>query len=119
APGILAWCVRGCLEWQKEGLDTPAEVIEATKKYRLEQDLIRRFLDECTLSQPSCRVKAGDLYARYKGWVESGNEYVATMTAFSLAIKELGYEKKASNGMWYLGLGLRHESDSTNDEPPF
>src|SRR5262249_33691317 len=29
-PGILAWCVRGCLEWQTQGLDVPDEVDIAT-----------------------------------------------------------------------------------------
>lgn len=30
-PGILAWAVRGCLEWQKEGLGIPARVKAATE----------------------------------------------------------------------------------------
>jgi putative DNA primase/helicase len=36
SPGILAWCVRGCLEWQRHGLAEPDEVKAATKKYRIE-----------------------------------------------------------------------------------
>jgi putative DNA primase/helicase len=36
APGILAWMVRGCLDWQKFGMMTPKCVLTATKKYREE-----------------------------------------------------------------------------------
>src|SRR5919107_5291637 len=38
--GILAWCVEGCLEWQREGLQAPEEVRRATGQYRSEMDVI-------------------------------------------------------------------------------
>ena len=31
--GLLAWAVRGCLAWQREGFSTPAEVTQATQAY--------------------------------------------------------------------------------------
>ena len=34
-PGILAWAVEGCLEWQQYGLGMPEEVKQAVKEYRL------------------------------------------------------------------------------------
>ena len=42
-PGILAWAVRGCLEWQAKGLDAPAAVRDATSKYREENDTLGEF----------------------------------------------------------------------------
>ena len=43
--GILAWLVRGCLEWQKQGLNVPASVIESTEKIprrrRLDRSVLR------------------------------------------------------------------------------
>jgi putative DNA primase/helicase len=33
-PGILAWAVRGCLEWQRDGLGEPEAVRAATGDYR-------------------------------------------------------------------------------------
>ena len=40
-PGILAWIVRGCAEWQRvEGLYAPEEVRQATKAYRSEMDVL-------------------------------------------------------------------------------
>src|SRR5438105_1624863 len=50
APGILAWAVRGCLEWSKHGLRPPAIVLEATRAYRSDSDRLRDFLaDRCIL----------------------------------------------------------------------
>ena len=49
-PGILAWCVEGCLDWQELGLEIPPAVEDATKEYRRESDVIGEFLgSECTI----------------------------------------------------------------------
>jgi putative DNA primase/helicase len=107
SPGILAWLVRGCLEWRRRGLDAPPEVAEATADYRREQDILGSFLAECTLSDPSVRVKAGELYARYAEWAKSSNEPALSLTAFGTAVQERGVEKRTSNGVWYIGLAIR------------
>ena len=41
-PGILAWAVHGCLEWQRDGLKTPDVVLEATSSYRKRADHVLR-----------------------------------------------------------------------------
>jgi putative DNA primase/helicase len=40
APGILAWAVRGCLEWQRMGLEEPECVQKATGDYAEEMDVV-------------------------------------------------------------------------------
>jgi putative DNA primase/helicase len=115
-PGILAWCVRGCLEWQKNGLQEPESVTQATKNYRAEQDVLGAFLGEHTVENAKFQVKAGDLYGRYKKWAELGSEHVLTMTAFGLAMQERGIQTKVSNGKWYLGIGLRDSGASWDAE---
>lgn len=46
-PGILAWMVRGCLDWQQHGIEPPEAIKEATADYQAEADLIGNFIDEC------------------------------------------------------------------------
>lgn len=117
-PGILAWCVRGCLEWQSKGLVEPAEVLDATQEYRREQDKIGAFLDENVVRKLNAKVRASDLYARYKHWAERCNERALSSTMFGLEMKERGYEQKTSNGKLYLDIELRpfnYESGADED----
>src|SRR5215208_777870 len=65
-PGILAWCVEGCLEWQREGLQAPEEVRKATAGYRSEMDVIGAFLqDECEIGH-EFRESFTTVYKRYE-----------------------------------------------------
>ncbi len=41
---VLRWLLEGCLEWQKVGLKPPASVSQATEAYRLEMDVVGRFI---------------------------------------------------------------------------
>ena len=51
-PGLLAWAVAGCLEWQKSGLGVPDAVEQATKGYKEEMDVLGQFIDErCTIHE--------------------------------------------------------------------
>jgi putative DNA primase/helicase len=110
-PGILAWCVRGCLAWNRGGLRPPAEVTEATSEYRSEEDILRAFLDEHCILGRQFKARAADLYGRYKGWAESSGENPLSQTRFGKALAERGLEKQRSNGIHYQGIGLRHSNE--------
>ncbi|MCH7817878.1 MAG: DNA primase, partial [Proteobacteria bacterium] len=87
-PGILAWAVRGCLEWQKAGLAAPAEVEAATQSYRDAMDVLGEFIAErCTIG-PNVSVSATKLYEQYKEWAEASGERKLTQTNFGLRIAE-------------------------------
>jgi putative DNA primase/helicase len=111
-PGILRWAVQGCLDWQREGFGTPAEVTAATAAYRASQDVIGRFLDECCLVSPHVRGKASDLYDAYKKWCEASGEYAVTLTAFGNRLEEQGFLKHRSGGIWRLGIGLAQDPET-------
>ena len=68
APGILAWCVRGALAWQRDGLQAPALVTDATKEYERDSDAIGDFLAEACELEPAAEVGAKDLFEHYKSW---------------------------------------------------
>jgi putative DNA primase/helicase len=105
APGILAWLMRGCQEWQERGMLTPARVLAATKEYREEEDVVGLFVQECctTGGQLSCR--ASDLYGRFKEWQErTGEDKVKSQKAFGTALTARGFERYTNNGTCYKGL---------------
>ena len=67
-PGILAWAVRGCLNWQDSGLGVPDEVRAATEEYRMEMDELGDFIGDRCVIGPEHRVTSKDLYYQYKTW---------------------------------------------------
>lgn len=68
ASGILAWLVRGCLLWQKEGLQVPDKVKKDTVDYRRAEDQIADFVEQCCELNPDEKAMASDLYAVFKVW---------------------------------------------------
>lgn len=45
--GVLAWRVRGAIEWAREGLRPPDAVREASARYQAESDRVRQWAVEC------------------------------------------------------------------------
>jgi phage/plasmid-associated DNA primase len=118
-PGILAWIVRGCLEWQRSGLGVPEEVAAATDAYRQEMDIVGRFVDECCMLPPGASVGATPLYHAYTQWCEQNDEEPLKQQTFGRRLSDRGFERKrgtAGRSTW-RGLGLR-ESDRSDPSDP-
>ncbi|MFA5111472.1 MAG: phage/plasmid primase, P4 family, partial [Desulfobaccales bacterium] len=107
-PGILAWAVRGCLEWQRTGLGVPDKVRAATADYRSEMDVLTLFLDDCCLVKPTAQAKAGALYSAYEAWCQANGERAMAKRSFGLRLGERGLVQDKGTGgtrLW-RGLGL-------------
>jgi putative DNA primase/helicase len=109
-PGILAWAVRGCLTWQKRGLQFPQSVVEATRVYRTDSDQVGRFLTERCVKDPDGQTKAARLYEAYKRWCEGNGEKTLTSTVFgSRAPSCPGVSKRTTRTCTvYSGITLRN-----------
>lgn len=70
-PGILAWMVRGCLTYQLMGLQPPAKVLEATRGYQQDEDVMGKFIDDCCLTDDRDVITpVKELRAAFEGWWE-------------------------------------------------
>ena len=106
-PGILNWMLEGCLEWQRDGLGVPDEVINATREYETEQDTFSMFLDEKCVRAPNARVVSLALYRAYKAWAEEHGETPASHKSFASLMSERSFSKtKTKHGALYSGVGL-------------
>lgn len=47
AAGVLAWVVRGCKWWLREGLGNPPEIDAANEAWREHDDPLKEFLEDC------------------------------------------------------------------------
>ena len=112
-PGVLAWVVEGCLEWQEHGLQEPESVTEATRQYREEMDTLAAFIEERCIVHEDAAAPATPLYKQYRMWCEDAGEKPETQKMFGMRLRERGFEnKQATSGpnkgkkIW-LGTGLR------------
>src|SRR5262249_7748703 len=51
-PGILAWMIQGCLDWQERGLCPPTVVTDATVAYLEAEDALSAWMDDCCRRDP-------------------------------------------------------------------
>jgi len=120
--GILAWLIRGCLRWQKEGLNPPPVVREATKAYQTEMDIIQQWIEDCCVSDPHAVTPLADLYSSYQEWCKERDEEPISKRKFANRLTEKGYD---SLDLWdsvlrksvkvRRGIRLKQESGDGND----
>ena len=121
-PKILGWCVKGCIKWQKEGLEMPPEVKESVKSYREDNDVIAKFIEsECVFGEyEQVKVGASDLFKAYKEWARMANENdKLTQTKFGRemmkhSVDQFGKERYAKgtehNKKFYYGICLEKDN---------
>ena len=111
-PGVLAWVIRGCIEWHSEGLQAPDEVRRATSEYRAEMDVLRDFFAERCVVAEDAWAMADELLAAYDRWRLPNNERELTRTKFGRMLVERGFAKgRIKRGpdkgrTYYAGIGL-------------
>ena len=108
APGILAWLVWGCLEWQREGLNPPRSVTEATEQYRRDEDIIADFIDERCVVEPGAVGFSSEIYSAFAEWYESNlGKRVPSQNWLGKQLHKT-YEKTKRDGrIAYFGIAVR------------
>lgn len=90
-PGILAWAVRGCVEWQATGLREPASVREATASYREESDPLAEFLRLRCVLEEGAKVPRSFLRTAYEEFAkENGVRNPLASKAFGASLHARG-----------------------------
>ena len=108
-PQILAWAVEGCQKWLKDGLHEPERVLDATKEYKQEMDLVAGFIEQCVMIDYDTedRIMASDLFNVYKQWARQNNEYEMSSKKFFMeAQKKLPEKQRCGKGIFYSKIQL-------------
>jgi putative DNA primase/helicase len=106
-PGILAWMIDGCIDWQRLGLAPPEIVTEATAAYLEAEDATAAWIEEAGDRDPNAWEKSGDLYASWVAWAKTAGEYEGTQKRFAQNLETRGftYERRMT-ARGYRGLRL-------------
>jgi len=110
--GILSWAIKGCMDWQREGLAAPSEVIAATAEYRKEQDILGDFFDNCVDIEPSASCPVKVLYETYGAYCEANGESMKERLGkkkFGVRVFERGFDQysAAHNVQTWIGLKVK------------
>lgn len=101
---VLAWCVDGCLKWQKEGLGTPPRrFLQQAGMFYADSDALQQFLDdECCIGE-KCRALVAAFHERYAAWC---GERIKKKTVVEM-MRRKGYEvHRFENGRFFMGVEL-------------
>ena len=119
-PGILAWAIRGCLDWQKHGLGMAEAVKAATASYQAESDVLAGWIADCCVVHRSAKARASSLYRSYAEWCEQSGEHPEPQRRWGSRLPERGFHRYSNDGVWYRGIGLRTEgTEGTEPEKAY
>lgn len=122
-PGILTWLVKGCLLWQREGLNRPESVDAATKAFRDECNPVVPFIEDCCIVNPGLMVTVPELWEAYRAWGRgSGEQHQMSKIEFGRRVGARGFgsklirlddEPKTVVRAW-IGLTLNENDDNAD-----
>jgi len=113
-PGILAWMIEGCLEWQRIGLAAPKAVTVATAAYLEAEDAVAAWIEEACEVDPNAWESSNALFASWKAWAERSGEICGNTKSFRERLEARGVHYKrqgGTGGRGYEGLRLARASE--------
>lgn len=121
-PGVLAWIVRGCLEYQRDGLGEPDQVKDATERYKTAMDALAAFFAEQCVIHEDATAPATPLYKAYQEWCADNGEASESQRRFGERLRERGHKgftytsgaHKDRKG--WKGIGLRDDRPDDGDD---
>jgi putative DNA primase/helicase len=106
--GILTWALNGLDSFHQKGLKSPHAVIEQTKQYKSEMDIVGDFIGECCIVSAGVEVPMGELYKRYVEWCNDSGERCLTKRRFADQLTESGYPAdRSGTARTRCRIGLR------------
>jgi len=117
-PGILAWAVRGCQEWLRDGLRPPDAVVQETTSQLDAADPLADFLAEICRFEPTAQVETSKLWQAYKDYCRRHSRTPAYKgpTGFNRTLAQRdGIDiLRRYQGRYLVGLGLRPSPEETD-----
>lgn len=105
-PAVLAWAVRGAVEWHRSGLGAPQRVREASAEYMQDHDDLQMWIEE--RCERSGEAKSSSLYRDYSLWKQQRGEHAPALTSWADRLGRIeGISKRKSSGILYSPISLK------------
>ncbi len=103
--GVLAWMVKGCLEWHAGGLRPPQTVREATAAYLEAEDAVAAWIEEKCQRDRNAWESSSDLFRSWSEWADRAGEQAGSMKHFTQTIEGRGFTRhKMKTAQGFDGL---------------
>lgn len=115
---ILAWAVKGCLDWQKHGIGTCAAVERSSAEYRNEMDRAAGFFADRCVFETYARVTMRELRDAYEEWCkENGVRHPLSASDLGERLRERECEPTKNHGVrGWRGVRLIRDDDEQGAE---
>jgi putative DNA primase/helicase len=109
-PGILQWAIDGCLAWQRDGLNPPKVVLDATAIYLAGEDKMGRYLEDRCLEDKTMSTNSTTMFRDFKAWCEETGERLMSHRRFTQALEERGIKAEHTRtGNMLVGIALKSD----------
>ncbi|WP_323769275.1 hypothetical protein [Antarctobacter sp.] len=111
-PGVLAWAVRGAVDWLRGGLRVPLAIKAVVAQYREDTDLLGEWLAENTERDPEGMVTVMQAYADYAEHCRESGVKPGSKNNFSRIMTDRGFKRSAdTKTRRFVGFRLRGHRD--------
>lgn len=116
ASGILAWLVRGVLEWARLGLAIPESVRKARREYRFSENTMQDFVEQCCLLAAEACTPVNQLYKCYKRWASANGVTFISNRRFARELKQAVDVtwQRSRRGNICRGIRLQKEAEAAD-----
>ena len=112
AGGILTWALKGCLDWQADGLRPPQAVLDATDRYLDQQDAVAEWMRDC------CRLIGDEslttLHGSYREWCRANGVPDVGRNTFGDQLEARGIRRvEVRKKVWlFVGISVAPRTDA-------
>ena len=110
-PQILGWLIKGCLLWQKVGLNEPEVLKDAQHEYRSEMDVVQKWVDEVCILDANYKELSSKLFENFSNYVKANKEFQLSHTMFGRNLSKKFRKKVMSGVTYYYGLKLKEGNE--------
>jgi len=111
-PGIFNLALVGLKRLRRAGQFTRCEQSErAREEYRTENDIEAAFVADWCTRQDDAQISGQQLYDAYSAWCRRNGVYAKSSVKVARDWTRLGFQRKRSNGTWYVGVKLNAQGE--------
>ncbi|OGW10307.1 MAG: hypothetical protein A2W75_02760 [Nitrospinae bacterium RIFCSPLOWO2_12_39_15] len=120
--GIINWAIEGFKKWKEGGLKTASKILDKTKEYKEDSDVIGIFLDEKCVKGEGLILSTSETLRSIQEWSKENGITSVKRHEFLEYMNRMGYEKVRSGEdgrIYFKGIGLKKTDLVSDYESPF